>query len=100
MNDISLLDPIRSALRTRTWEYKDGKIAAVGVADHPCEVVEAENDGRLYGLATSKEQAIAGVVYAVVCEAKRRGASKLIISPMRLRSHAASDHFCVNVMFQ
>lgn len=100
MNDICLLDPIRSALRTRTWEYNDGKIEAIGVDDHPCEVVEAENDGPLYGLATSKEQAIAGVAYAVAREAKWRGASKLIISPMRLRSHAGREHFCVNVMFQ
>lgn len=98
MSDISLIEPIRTALRSRTWKITNGHITAVGADDHLCEVVEAENDGPMYGLSTSREQAMVGLVYAVVCAAKERGTTKLTISPMRL--HPARGSFCVNVTFE
>lgn len=99
MDNICLLEPIRAALRERTWHHVDGAFVAVGTECHSCEVTEAENDGALFGLAAPTEQAIEGVAYAVVLEAKKRGASKLVISPMRAELHAGREHFCARVKF-
>ena len=100
MDDICLLDPIQSALRARTWECARGQITEVGTGDYVCEVIEAENDGLLYGLVATKEEAIGLLAHGVVREAKRRGASRITISPMRVRFQGGRECFGVNVMFQ
>lgn len=87
-------------MRKHTWEYGiNGAIVAVGAECYSCEVIETENDGALYGLAATKEQAIEGVAHAIAVQVKKRGASKVVVSPMRAGLHAGREHFYVRVTF-